>query len=165
MIAETLAGIALVKSAVDGIKSAIGTAQDISSIAGDIDSLLQGQTQVQAASNKKSGVGLADQFGVQSVAKEMIDAKIAAEQVAEVRRLVDHRFGSGTWQGILDERAKRIREAREAAAIARREAIKKHEEFVEIVKIVIAVVVISGIALGFFIFALTASAMAYSLFT
>lgn len=165
MIAETLAGIALVKSAVDGIKSAIGTAQDISSIAGDIDSLLQGQTQVQAASNKKSGVGLADQFGVQSVAKEMIDAKIAAEQVAEVRRLVDHRFGSGTWQAILDERAKRMREAREAAAAARREAIKKHEEFMETVKIVIAVVVISGIALGFFIFALTASAMAYSLFT
>jgi hypothetical protein len=34
MIAETLAGIALVKSAVDGIKGAINTANDISDIAG-----------------------------------------------------------------------------------------------------------------------------------
>ena len=32
MIAETLAGIALVKSAVDGIKGAITTANDISDI-------------------------------------------------------------------------------------------------------------------------------------
>ena len=39
MIAETLAGIALVKSAVDGIKSAIGTANDIGDIAGYIDNL------------------------------------------------------------------------------------------------------------------------------
>lgn len=37
MFAETLAGIALVKSAVDGIKSVIGTARDISAIADDID--------------------------------------------------------------------------------------------------------------------------------
>jgi len=127
--------------------------------------LLQGQSQVQAESNKKAGVRLADQFGVQSVAKEMIDAKLAAEQVAEVRRLVDHRFGSGTWQAILDERAKRIREAKEAAAEARREAIKKHNEMMETVKIVLAVGIVSAIALGFFIFVIAASAMAYSLIT
>ena len=42
MIAETLAGIALLKSAVDGIKSAIGTAQDIGDIAGLIDALFEG---------------------------------------------------------------------------------------------------------------------------
>ena len=83
MIAETLAGIALVKSAVDGIKSAIGTAKDISSIANDIDALLQGQSQVQAESNKKAGVRLADQFGVQSVAKEMIDAGDIDQQLKD----------------------------------------------------------------------------------
>ena len=40
MFAETLAGIALVKSAVDGIKSAIGTARDISEIADDNPSMV-----------------------------------------------------------------------------------------------------------------------------
>ena len=36
-ISTALAGIALVKSAVDGIKSVIGTAKDIGDIAGQID--------------------------------------------------------------------------------------------------------------------------------
>ena len=42
MIAETLAGIALVKSAVDGIKSTINTANDIGDIAKYVDNLLEG---------------------------------------------------------------------------------------------------------------------------
>ena len=42
MIAETLAGISLVKAAVDGIKSTINTANDIGEIAGYIDKLFEG---------------------------------------------------------------------------------------------------------------------------
>jgi hypothetical protein len=41
---------------------------------------------VQQARAKKSGGGLGDQFGVDTVAKEIIDAKLAAEQLAEVAR-------------------------------------------------------------------------------
>jgi hypothetical protein len=55
MIAETLAGIALVKSAVDGIKGAINTANDISDIAGHIDNLFVGEKQVQQERAKKAG--------------------------------------------------------------------------------------------------------------
>ena len=47
MFAETLGGIALVKSAVDGIKSAISTAKDTSEIADDIDKLFTGEQQIQ----------------------------------------------------------------------------------------------------------------------
>jgi hypothetical protein len=83
-VTAALAGISLVKASVDFIKQNINTAKDIGEIAGQIDALFTGQKQVQEASNRKSGVGLADQFGVQSVAKEMIDAKLAAEQIAEV---------------------------------------------------------------------------------
>ena len=53
MIAETMAGIALVKGAVDGIKSMIGTANDVSEIAGYIDKLFEGEKQVQQQRNKK----------------------------------------------------------------------------------------------------------------
>ena len=88
-ISTALAGIALVKSAVDGIKSAIGTANDIGDIAGQIDALFAGQKQVNEARNKKSGVGLTDQFGVESVAREVIDARIAAEKLQEVATMVD----------------------------------------------------------------------------
>src|SRR5210317_1883406 len=134
MIAETLAGIALVKSAVDGIKSAIGTANDIGEIAGHIDKLFEGEKQVQQQRAKKSGAGVADQFGIQTVAQEMIDARLAQEKITEMRNLVDMRFGPGTWKGIVDERARRIQEAKEAALKARREAIQKHNEFMETVK-------------------------------
>src|SRR5210317_2621263 len=114
MIAETLAGIALVKSAVDGIKSAIGTAKDIGEIAGYVDHLFEGEKQIQQQRAKKSGVSLGDQFGIKSVAQEVIDAKLAQEKMAEMKQLVDMRFGHGTWQGIVDERARRIQEAKEA---------------------------------------------------
>ena len=49
-----------------------------------------------------------------TVANEIIDAKLAAEKLYEVSVLVDQRFGHGTWQSILTERAKRIEEAKKA---------------------------------------------------
>jgi len=131
MIAETLAGIALVKSAVDGIKSAIGTANDISEIAGHIDNLFLGEQQAQKARNKKSG---ASQFNVNTVAKETIDAKLAAEKLYEVSVMVDQRFGHGTWQGIVNERARRIQEAKEIAKQEQIERNRKNHELMEVAK-------------------------------
>ena len=131
MIAETLAGIALVKSAVDGIKSAIGTANDIGEIAGHIDDLFLGEQQAQKARNKKSS---ASQFNVNSVAKETIDAKLAAEKLYEVSVMVDQRFGHGTWQSIINERARRIQEAKEIAKKERIEQNRKNHEIMELAK-------------------------------
>ena len=155
MIAETLAGIALVKSAVDGIKSTINTANDIGDIAKYVDNLLEGEKQVQQQRSKKSGSSLGDQFGIESVAQEVIDARLAQEKIQEMRTLVDMRFGPGTWQSIIDERAKRIREAKEAAEQARREAMKKHEEFVENLKMSVGISAIVAVAVGLLIFLLT----------
>jgi hypothetical protein len=148
MIAETLAGIALVKSAVDGIKSAINTANDISDIAGHIDNLFAGEKQVQQDRAKKAGIGITDQFGVNNVARDVIDAKIAAEKLQEVATMVDMRFGHGTWKGILAERAKRIQEAKEAAAKARREAQRAQDEMMENVKTTALVSMVIGVAVG-----------------
>ena len=64
----------------------------------------------------------------------MIDAKLAEEKMQEMRSLVDMRFGPGTWQKILDERQKRITEAKEAARLARIKKRKEEEEFWEQVK-------------------------------
>lgn len=155
MIAEALAGIALVKSAVDGIKSTINTANDIGDIAKYVDNLLEGEKQVQQQRAKKSGSGIADQFGIQSVAQEVIDARLAQEQVNEMRTLVDMRFGPGTWQSIVDIRTKRIQEAKEAALQAKREAIKRHNEMMENIKIAGGVGLIGAIGIGLLIFLLT----------
>lgn len=132
MIAETMAGIALVKGAVDGIKSMINTANDVSEIAGYIDKLFEGEKQVQQQRNKKAGV---DNFGgIGGVASEVIDAKLAAEKMQEVATLVDLRFGPGTWKSIVDERAKRIREEKERIAAAKRAAALAASERDEIIK-------------------------------
>ena len=156
MIAETLAGIALVKSAVDGIKSAIGTANDIGDIAGYIDNLFEGEKQVQQNRNKKAGsAGLGAQFGVDTVAREVIDARIAAEKLQEVAMMVDMRFGPGTWKGIVAERAKRIQAAKEAAAAARREEFRKQEEMMENIKLGALLTGVVAITIAFFILMLS----------
>ena len=46
MIAETLAGISLLKASVDFIKSNIDTAKDIGEIAGAVDGLFRGNDEV-----------------------------------------------------------------------------------------------------------------------
>jgi glycerol uptake facilitator-like aquaporin len=157
-ISTALTGIALLKSSVDFIKSNISTAQDIGQIAGQIDAMFTGQKQVQEASNKKGGMGLADQFGVQSVAKEMIDAKLAAEQVAEVARMVDFRFGHGTWAAILAERQKRIQQAKEAQAAQRKIERERQQEMFENFKIGAIAVGLVVVIIGLFIGVLTATA-------
>ena len=144
MFAETLAGIALVKSAVDGIKSAIGTARDISEIADDIDKLFTGEQQIQRKKIKKQN----DPFSVGSVARETIDAKLAKEQMYEVSQLVDLRFGHGTWQSTINERAKRLREQQEQQRLERLRKEKQTED------IMIAAAIGLGLltALGIFAF-------------
>ena len=155
MIAETLAGIALVKSAVDGIKSTINTANDIGDIAKYVDNLLEGEKQVQQQRAKKSGASISDQFGIESVAQEVIDARIAQEKIQEMRTLVDMRFGPGTWQSIVDLRNKRIKEAKEAAAKARREAMLRQQEMIDSIKLAAGIGFMVALGVGFLIFLLT----------
>lgn len=133
-VAEILAGIALVKSSVEFIKSNIDTAKDIGELASGIDGLFRGNEEAQAARNKKSRLGVGDQFGIKSVAQEIIDAKLAEEKMNEMRNMIDMRFGPGTWKSIVDERAKRIQEAKEAERLAKIERIKQEKEQMEMIK-------------------------------
>ena len=140
MIAETMAGIALVKGAVDGIKSMIGTCNDISDIAGHIDKLFEGEKQVQQKRNSKSGV---DNFGgIGGVASEVIDARLAKEKMQEVATLIDMRFGHGTWKSIVDERARRLQEEKAKAMEARRIQIQKAKEIEELFQNILLVIAI-----------------------
>ncbi len=162
-ISTALAGFALFKSAVDGIKSVIGTANDVSEIAGHIDNLFEGEKQVQQKRNKKSGVGVGDQFGIKSVAQEIIDAKLAKEQMQEIASMVDMRFGHGTWASIVAERAKRIQEAKEAAAVAKREAARKQKELEENIKTAVLIFGVIIVAVGLFVVLMISVARAMGL--
>ena len=161
-ISTALAGIALVKQSVDFIKTHINTVQDIGQIANQIDNLFTGEKQVQQARNKKAGGGLGDQFGVDTVAKEVIDAKLAAEKLQEVATMVDMRFGHGTWKGIVAERAKRLQEQREAEANARREQMRKQQELEETIKTVMIICGVLLIASAFLVTVMVSVAKAMS---
>ena len=132
------------------LNSAVGTAKDVGEIAGHIDNLLTGEKQVQEQRARKSGVSLGDQFGIKSVAQEVIDARLAQESLNEMRTLVDLRFGPGTWQSIVDERARRIQQAKEAARAARIKARREQEEFIEGLKQSALVGLVIAIAAGLF---------------
>ncbi len=126
VFAEVLTGIALVNSASKAIKELVGNARDVSALAKHIDNLFDGEKQIQ---KKRMGKYKSlDPFSHTSVAEETINAKLAQEQMQEIATLIDYRFGHGTWAGIIAERAKRIREAKEAEARRRVAHRKKMEE-------------------------------------
>lgn len=148
MFAEVLTGIALVNKSVDFIKTNINTARDIGTIAKQIDDLFDGKAQIDKKRSKRDGMSIAEQFGVKSVAAEIIDAKLAAEQLEEIGILVDNRFGYGTWRGIISERNKRIAEAKEAAKAEAREKAEKMEEITNIVVAGACIILVAGLLIG-----------------
>ena len=155
VVAEGLTGVALVQQSVKFIKENINTAKDLGAIAGQIDNLLTGEKQVQEQRAKKSGVSLGDQFGINTVAQEVIDARLAQEKVQEMRTLVDLRFGPGTWQSIVDERARRIQQAKEQAAAERRKKLQEAKEFEETMQQVVLIGAVILMTFGLFVLLFT----------
>ena len=142
-----LTGLALVKKSVDFIKTNIGTVQDVGDIIGHVDKALNGQQQVIKDRDSKN----LDHFATENVAKEIIDAKLAQEQLYEMKQLIDHRFGHGTWSYILEERKKRIDKHKQAVKEEKARRLKKRQEIEEYVKygfITIAVILFLAVAIG-----------------
>lgn len=123
-ISTALTGIALVQKSVDFIKQNISTANDIKDIAGALDGLFAGEKQVQKERfSEKSMLGQ-----TKDAASKVIDAKLAAEAMHEMRTLINHRFGHGTFQQIIAERNKAIREEKERIAEQKRRLRKRQQE-------------------------------------
>ena len=134
-ISTALTGIALVQKSVSFIKSNIATANDIKDIAGALDSLFAGEKQIQSERfSDKSIIGQ-----TKDAANKVIDAKLAKEAMDEMRILINHRFGHGTFQQIIAERNKQIREEKERIAEAKRIARKRAQERKELMMIIASV--------------------------
>ena len=149
-ISSTLAGIALVQKSVEFVKSNINTMNDVKDIMGVIDNVFEGEKQIQKERfGNKSIIGQ-----TKDAASSVIDAKLAREQMEELQVLVDNRFGYGTWREIVNERAKRIREEKEAIAEEKRQRAIRHKEmldtvsfFVYVMAGILATILVGG--LGF----------------
>ena len=143
-ISAALTGIALVQKSVDFIKSNIATANDIKDIAGALDGLFAGEKQIQKERfSDKSILGQ-----TKDAASKVIDAKLAAEAMQEMRTLINHRFGHGTFQQIIAERNKAIREEKERILEAKRIARKRAQERKEMLMIIGSV--LGGLVIFFF---------------
>ena len=150
VVAEILTGIALVQKSVEFIKSNIATAKDIKDIAKQIDGFFEGEEQM----NKKQGkgMGIAQQFGIESTASDFIDRKLLEEQRYQLKVLIDNRFGHGTWSQILSERADKIKQAKEAVRLQKLEQRQKQKEIVDAIQtMMIVFCVIAVLAIGIFL--------------
>jgi len=136
-ISAALTGIALVQKSVSFIKSNIATANDIKDIAGALDGLFAGEKQVQ--NDRFSDKSMLGQ--TKDAASKVIDAKLAMD---EMRTLINHRFGHGTFQQIIAERNKQLREEKERIAEQKRIARKQAQQRKELMMIIGSVV--GGIA-------------------
>ena len=148
VVAEILTGIALVQKSVSFIKDNISTVNDISGIAKQIDGFFTGADQMNKSKGK--GLSIAEQFGsVENSANDFINMKLLEEKRAELKNIINLRFGPTAWDEIIAERANRISEAKEASRLERVEARQRQKEFLDtlqtigIIFCVIAVVIIS----------------------
>ena len=140
MVAEVLAGIALAKAAVGGIKSAIDTAKDVNDVAHFVDDLFKSHDQSRQAAkkaqkNKKGDKKWRDYLSTKlkdgdedvsmsDTIAEVIEQKQIEEAMEHTARLLNKRFGPNTWNEILDLREQRIKELKEK----RKKAKEKREE-------------------------------------
>ena len=143
MVAEILAGIALAKSAVSGIKSMIDTANDVNDIAHHIDNLFKSRDQVKRDINKNQNAKKPkskmramfnrtmkededDDLSVGAVATMVLEQKKMDREIMNLGIRIDNKFGEGTWTEILETRKKMIEEHNKQAKI-QREMDKQHD--------------------------------------
>jgi len=146
-VTTALAGIALVTKSVEIVKKSIGTCKDIGEIIGHVEKAFEGQKQVIRERDKAN----VDMFSTESVAEEIINARLAQEALYELKLMVDGRFGYGTWDYILKERKRRIDERKQKIKEARAKQLKKQQEIMEYIKygfIALATVLFIGVSVG-----------------
>ena len=140
MIAESLAAFALVKGAVDAVKSAVDTAQDVQGISSGLDTLFhhrdaaarelkkkqktsKPKSKLHKFFSKKTGEDEEDELSVGAVAAMVLEQKQVDRQIENLGIKIDNKYGLGAWdeilatrEALLAERKEKRRKAKEAAA-------------------------------------------------
>jgi hypothetical protein len=148
MIVESMAAFALVKGAVNAVKTAIDTADDVKGIYSGLDSLFKHRDavakevkkneQVKPKSklslffNKKTNEDTEDDLSVGNVAAMVLEQKKIDRDILNLGIRIDNKFGPGTWTEIMETREKMIVERnikREKQKEAARERIKEENAF------------------------------------
>jgi len=132
-VTAVLTGIALVKQATSFIKENINTVQDISGVAKQIDQMFTGQQEINKERNRVAN-STANELGLSSVTQSIIDAKLANEQMQEIKNMINLRFGPNTWDEILMERKRRIEEIKQRKLLVKKQKMIKQKEMMDTAK-------------------------------
>ena len=151
MVAEILAGIALIKASVSAVKGLVESCNDVGEISGQISSALQGQRDCEKARSKDKGMSLAQQFGSDSPTQKVIDAKLAGELVSELQFMIIQRWDKKTWDMIVEAEKEKVKEDAERARAEKSAKAESQEQMQEIVvvgaSIGIAVLILAGVVM------------------
>ena len=132
MVAEILAGIALIKASVSAVKGLVESCNDVGEISGQISSALQGQRDCEKARSKDKGMSLAQQFGSDSPTQKVIDAKLAGELVSELQFMIIQRWDKKTWDMIVEAEKEKVKEDAERARAEKSAKAESQEQMQEI---------------------------------
>ena len=174
MIAESLAAFALVKGAVDAVKSAVDTANDVQGISSGLDALFhhrdaaakelkkkekttKPKSKLHKFFSKKTGEDEEDELSVGAVAAMVLEQKKIDRDILNLGIRIDNKFGEGTWdeilatrEALLAERKEKRKKAREAAAAQALEDEAFHDKIIRCIieggKLVAVLVGAAGVA-------------------
>jgi hypothetical protein len=154
MIAASLAAFALVKGAVDAVKSAVDTAQDVQGISAGLDALFhhrdaaarelkkkekptKPKSKLHKFFSKKTNVDTEDELSVGAVAAMVLEQKKIDRDILNLGIRIDNKFGEGTWdeilatrEALLAERKEKRKKAKEAAAAQALEDEAFHDKII-----------------------------------
>jgi hypothetical protein len=131
-----------IAAAVQATRTLLKSARGISDIAHSLDSMFKHQedhakkkkgkkpkTRQQQILRMRSGdKDYNDDTSISAVANDVLEKKKIDRGIEILSREIDNKWGKGTWQSILDEREKRIKENKENSKKRKEAAKRKAEE-------------------------------------
>ena len=154
-----------IAAAIQATRTVVKSAKGISEIAHNLDSMFHAQAEhekrkknepktrnQQVLAMRAGDDGYDDDTAIGAVANDVIEEKNHELELQALGREIDAKWGKGTWQAILDERAKRIKKKEEkqkkakALAAEKREHDRKllHKVLIEGGKAVIVILIATG---------------------
>ena len=155
-IGEAMAGYALLRSAIAGVKGAIETGKDAKNIAKLVGSIFTAQDQIQK--EKNHNVTVKDQFGMENIVSSEIDKAELESQLNEIRLLCNMKYGSDFWSNCLQIRNNALAEQKEKEKKARIRKAQEAKELRHNLFILFSIIIVAGFI--FAVFALYQKAFA-----
>jgi len=166
-----------IAASIAAVKTAIGAAKNIQSIGNSLEGLFHAQeqqkkkkgkakptTRMQQVLRMRAGdEGYDDETSFSAVANKVLEEKQTTRALENLATEIDNKWGSGTWQQILQQRKKLLAEKAASEQLVKENALKKakddkifwHKVLVEAGKVAI-ILVFAAVIIGFVMWAATA---------